>query len=665
MQWQDRLLNKLALNESLCFVINDPDRICYEPHISNAIKQSKAIIFDDVDPIALHLIYEEWLEKESGGAFLFRYSDINEINIPYELLRKSKIVDFHISEVIEDIDADVLRIIPPENYQLISMRVQSYRPGKLTKVASLDFVLRHIYKIAPEIIQTDVDVVRMLIRKHYLMNEMPEEIEKHLIRLLNLNTVFSGWKFDQLIPYKPQFFEFLQQQWGMYLDSLLISNELKETAYPNHQLIVPFDDQDIKVFVDNLFADGLLKPIKFVGIAPEHWAWIGIQTDNDQTKLKRYQHLYDTVKKSLSKIDIKTVNADFWGELARGLGNLNAISYQIRQQLLALEIENLVDLNRQTDESFEAWLLDKYGELISIPSVQYPNMLHKIPSWLNQKVQLGKKVCLLVMDGMGFQQWALLRDKLNTCANIAVDERYCFAWVPTITSISRQALFSGKKPYYFADSLLTTAKEKALWTNYWDDQGLNREQVLYAKKVEDKINYTDFKDLIGSRNVMVAGLVINFIDEQMHGMKAGMSGLNSVVDDWLEQWQFTDKINILLDEGYEIIITADHGNQEAVGAGRLNEGVKAETKGERVRMYKSAEAAKSTLSSDNLNGKVINWPSKKYGLPNGFYPLVSRGCHAFVKAGQKIVGHGGIGLHEVIVPLAIIKRKNKHNVEKS
>ena len=663
MMWQEGLLNKLALNESLCFVINDPDRICYEPYISKAIEQSNATFFDDIDSIALHLSYEAWLAKKNAGAFLVRCSNINEINIPYELFRNSKTIDFHISEAIEDIDADVLRVIHPEHYQRISTIVKNYRPGKLTKVASLDFVLRHIYKIAPEIIQTDVDVVRMLIRKHYLINDMPEEIEQRLISLLKLDAVFSEWKFEELIPKKALFFEFLQHQWEMYLASLTINNKVKETPYPSSKLIVPFDDQDIKVFVDNLFADGLLKPIKCVGLASEHWAWIGIQTEDDKTKTKHYQHLYETVRSALSKMDLKEINADFWGEQARGLGNLNAISYQIRQKLLPFEIEDLASLNQQVDDSFENWLLQRYGELISIPSIQYPNMLHKIPDWINKKVQRGQKVCLLVMDGMGFQQWALLRDKLNKCVNIEVDERYSFAWVPTITSISRQSLFSGKKPYYFADSLLTTAKEKALWTNYWEEHGLNSRQVLYAKKVEDKTSHTDFKDLIGARNIQVAGLVINFIDEQMHGMKAGMSGLNSVVDVWLEQWQFTDKINTLLDEGFEIIITADHGNQEAIGAGRLNEGVKAETKGERVRMYKNEDAAKSSSSSDNLNGKVINWPSKKYGLPNGFYPLVSRGCHAFVKAGQKIVGHGGISLHEVVVPLAVIKRKNKHNVE--
>ncbi len=128
----------------------------------------------------------------------------------------------------------------------------------------------------------------------------------------------------------------------------------------------------------------------------------------------------------------------------------------------------------------------------------------------------------------------------------------------------------------------------------------------------------------------------------MHGMKSGMSGLNVALVDWLDKWQFSSKIEALLDSGFEVIITADHGNQEAIGKGWPNEGVKAETKGERVRLYKN------TVEYSNEEADVLEWPAKKYGLPPNIYPLVSKGRHAFVQKDKLIVGHGGISLHEVV-----------------
>jgi len=44
------------------------------------------------------------------------------------------------------------------------------------------------------------------------------------------------------------------------------------------------------------------------------------------------------------------------------------------------------------------------------------------------------------------------------------------------------------------------------------------------------------------------------------------------------------------------------------------------------------------------------------GLPSDYYPLVASGRDAFVNPGDSIVGHGGIAIEEVIVPLIKFER---------
>lgn len=655
MIWQSKLLTKLDLTTKQCIIISDPDHLSFEPYIADKFEQAGVVFIDDSDPVSLRLVYENWLDDKESKTLAIRYAETEDIYVPFDIKLKANHIDFHINEIIPELEADTLRSISPSYFQSLIEVISSYRPGKLGRTASLDFLLRHIYKIAPEIIQTEVDLVRLLIQKHYLSSEMPVAIEQRLISLLKLNNTFKDWDFEKLLPSKAEFFEFLQVQWELYLQTLVTAKELKEPSWPQGKLIVPFGDQDIQVYVDNLFADGLLKPADFEGVSKEHWAFIGIKNEDGLSEFKRFSHLLSRLNQVFTKAEISEQSADFWGEHAFELGVLNALSYKIKKQLSTSEITSLNSLNVRVDHFFEEWLFEKFGSLISLPAIRHPNMLHKIPDWLNRKVEDDKKVCLLVMDGMGFQQWSLFRESLNSCSSITMEEHYSFAWVPTITSISRQAMFSGKKPYFYADSLLTTAKESKLWQAYWENTGLSSKEVLYAKKVEDKVTNESFNDLISNRHIKAAGLVINFVDEQMHGMKAGMSGLNAVVSDWIHTWRFVEKINILLDAGFEVIVTADHGNQEAIGCGALKEGVKAETKGERVRIYDSENSAVS--SYDLLDGKVLKWPGKKYGLPEGRFPLVSRGTHAFVKEGKKIVGHGGISLHEVVVPLAVIKRK--------
>jgi hypothetical protein len=51
---------------------------------------------------------------------------------------------------------------------------------------------------------------------------------------------------------------------------------------------------------------------------------------------------------------------------------------------------------------------------------------------------------------------------------------------------------------------------------------------------------------------------------------------------------------------------------------------------------------------------AVVWP--RTGLPNDYWPVVMKGREAFVANGEKIVGHGGIAIEEVIVPYITVSR---------
>ena len=63
------------------------------------------------------------------------------------------------------------------------------------------------------------------------------------------------------------------------------------------------------------------------------------------------------------------------------------------------------------------------------------------------------------------------------------DEQTCFAWLPTVTSVSRQAIFSGLKPREFDDSIERTDKEESLWKTFWQNEGLKANEVMYRKSL--------------------------------------------------------------------------------------------------------------------------------------------------------------------------------------
>ena len=109
-----------------------------------------------------------------------------------------------------------------------------------------------------------------------------------------------------------------------------------------------------------------------------------------------------------------------------------------------------------SDERLQAWVAARhYADLILQPAIKGPVMVHHIPRFLRQRRSAGEaKVALLVFDGMAFDQWVRIREHLIARQQpLAFDENTAFAWLPTVTSVSRQALFSGLRPREFEDSI--------------------------------------------------------------------------------------------------------------------------------------------------------------------------------------------------------------------
>jgi len=136
-------------------------------------------------------------------------------------------------------------------------------------------------------------------------------------------------------------------------------------------------------------------------------------------------------------------------------------------------------------------------------------------------------------------------------------------------------------------------------------------------------------------------------------MELGTAGMHNQVRQWAGQPFMANLIDLLLDNGFCVFLSSDHGNIESAGCGRPAEGSVADLRGERVRIY----------SDPLLRGQIksrfpdaLEWPP--IGLPEDYLPLLAPGRSAFVRESERLVGHGGISLEELVVPLVQIERRD-------
>jgi len=662
--WRDQILKEFTPKVARLTLVADPDGLLLEERILEGIREREFELIPFEDHVAFRYAYEtkfrfRWDKGEQTDLVVALRSGASDLgSLPYDLLQAGRRLSFSLGEIFPNLSYPVITALDRGDLEALFDAQKRYAPGVLGDNATKEFVLRHVFKIAPELIRKPSGLLRVLLRRHYREQRIPTILDERFIQVLRQNHGFEGWPLDSITPDREAFFAFLQERWPIFLDrsakkdGLEISDNKEAYGFEfSGPSDLPFDHDDIRVYIDNLFLEGLLQAVSHerADSLSKTWLAIGIRTDEQVDRTRRVDGLLDTIA---STIPTEDKRYDDWFHFAKTWAELMALALEPDAGLPEPAHKRIQFLQTKIDAAFAGWLIKRYAGLINLPPVP-PVMLHHIPRFLARYIGNAKenRVAFILVDGLSLHQWFVIRKALiKQHQRYRFRENAVFAWIPTITSVSRQAAFAGRPPIYYPNSIHTTNKESALWTQFWADQGLIQHEVIYAKGLGDG-SLNKVEELITNPKIRVAGLIIDKVDKIMHGMELGAAGMHNQIRQWALQPFMTNFIDLLLNNGYRIYLTSDHGNVEAVGCGRPDEGAVADLRGERVRIY----------SDSILRGQIkdrfpdaLEWPT--VGLPENYLPLLAPGRSAFVRKKERLVGHGGISLEEVVVPLVQIER---------
>jgi hypothetical protein len=569
-------------------------------------------------------------------------------SLPFDIISRSRQLSFSLSDFFSHFSYPVLTALDPQYLDLLYEAHERFSPGTLGENATKDFILRHVYGIAAELIKSEADLLRTLLRRHYRPQTIPALFLNRLVDTLRQNGKFRGWPLEVLVRDRLQFFAFLQERWPRFVRRFAVKdkNDAGEFVIAGPPDL-PFEDADVRVYIDNLFLEGLLQPVEWHAIdelEQGSWVFVGIRRDPDADRAKRLSGLLELLSRDIPPSEARYSD---WLGYAEAWAQLIVLVNQITGPLQAEQSSRIAQIEAQVDLAFKNWTEKHFASLHNVP-VGSPTLVHHIPRYLaNLRINESiSKIALIVVDGMSLDQWLVHKEELGHQKPAwTFHEAAVFAWIPTITSVSRQAIFSGKAPLFFPSTIYSTANESKLWTQFWADHGMSPGDIGYLKALGEPSSLQTLDDLASLPTIKVLGLVIDKIDRILHGMELGTAGMHNQVKQWAKERYLANAVDMLLSKGFAVFLTSDHGNVEAVGCGRPKEGVTAEVRGERVRIY-SDEVLRTSVSLRFPD--AVKW--KPIGLPEDFLPLLAPRREAFVLNGQRTVAHGGITLEELIVP---------------
>jgi hypothetical protein len=660
-EWRDSVLKEFPSQVARLTLVADPDDLLTEEGILRGLKERGFDLIPFEDPVEFRFAYEsqyraEWDRGVTTDLVVVLRSQTRDLEkLPYDLYQAGRKIAFDLTGVFPNLSYPVVDSLNRRHFDVLFEAQQQYNPCRLGDNQTKDFILLHVFEIEPKVIKQPAHLLHALLRLHYQKADLPALLTARFIQVLRQGGQFADWPLDRIVPDRQAFFEFLQERWeffvryGVKIDELTVKDRPADYGlkYPGPAML-PFDHHDVRVYLDNLFDEGILVP---VGAPPDSsvtgtWVSVGVSLGDKDDATRRFEGLLAEIKEC---VPAEATHYMDWLAFAQKWGEFQAVRYRL-ENISETSTADVQKVWSQIDQAFHAWMLQRYGGLHNQPP-DPPVMVHHILRMMAAKIAgiQTAKVAFILVDGMSIGQWSVTRDAIHKAkAGIHFDEQAVFAWAPTLTSVSRQAVFAGKIPQFFPDSIHTTAKDETGWRQFWMKQGLAAGEIRFLGPAGD--DGTDaIRAAAEDEHCRALGVVISTVDEIMHGMQLGMAGMHGQVDQWARQGALARVLEALVNKGWQVFVGSDHGNIEAIGAGSPSEGALVETRGQRVRIYGN-EALSNKTASEVADAFV--WPS--IGLPQGYFPLLASGRRAFATTGSTIVAHGGVSLEEVIVPFVRI-----------
>lgn len=607
INWRNEVLKPFKIQDNRLFLVYDPDYLFADVEILRELKTDGFDVLNYDDNITFRYLYElNYRDKASNIVVIS--NNISEF--PYEFTKKAIGLTINLSHIFNKFSITLLKSLGELDLDALFVLHSRYQ-GDSSRHETLSFLIEQYYKIPIGLMSNKAEIFKTLISVYYKQETLPIPVRDFLIDRIHIKDL----PIKTLLESSISFYKYLNYEWSEFVNTYdkLIEGNINSEDYP-------FINKDVWALVNDLFLDGTLTKVKKPkSLNIPNWMNGGIENDSELSMTDS-----TVIKNRIFELLIKAKEYKDWIELIQLASEIN-------------ENEVLTKIN----EKFQNWMIENYSMIVSLPPYPKPKMVHHIPYFLKSVHK--EKTALLVIDGMSFHNWKHVRADLKEWG-FSLEENGVFAWVPSLTSVSRQAIFSGKIPLKFSNTIMTTDHEEKHWKNFWSENGIAKQYTSFQKGLGTN-NY-NHEDIIGlkKRSIKIYGAVIDTIDKLLHGNILGKEGLDSSLDIWLKRGFLRELINDLINYGFEVYLTSDHGNTIATGIGRFSEGVLADVRGERVRIYKNDILHEHSKVKD----KGIVW--KGVGLPESFHVIFSKDGEAFTNPGVEILTHGGISIEEVIVP---------------
>jgi hypothetical protein len=543
-------------------------------------------------------IPQETVESSAKRLLIFIPSE--KAYFPSDIGNRAETFSWSLKNLFPQLRYENIRDFPAIIYQKLytSCKNYEYLSQTLNEKSTLNFICASVWDINIQRITSREQLISFLCTVYQDIDLIPEGLKAYLIEIESTfkekdSLPVSIWK-----DYR-NFNDWITSKWQEYRKADALNKEFDiDFSYPS--LI------------------GIKEKMKFED-----------STAISLVKSKSIEEIWEILKRD--PID--------WRIIARKWGQT---SYFKDEGLIEEEEYKKLDIEITT--LFEPFILKHYDELFLQNSRDNLVTIDRAMQYIGQNE--GEKKLLFCFDGMAFQEWYCLKTYLEKNGIFGFKEHAIYSLLPTVTSISRKALFCGEK-----DISKLKPEDKGFVEfveRNWENKKGKYIQCFINAGSNWNQNYLDFEYL---------GIINNLIDNIAHHLPhitdvKNKHPMQELLKAELYKSELAKTFLAFIEGGYRIFITSDHGTIWCEGNGYVVEKYLADPESKRALRY-----IEDVLARDYYKDKATDlYMFRNFETFGTDSIIIPKGRKMFTKKYITGINHGGVHLEEVIVPFIEVSK---------
>lgn len=374
--WRDEILKHFSPEiaaATSATVVADPDGLLLDDAVATALSGQGFDVVPYRDAVEFRFYYESrhrarWDAGESTSVVVSAPWGRQDLGrLPFDVLSSAessgRVLDVSLASVFPNLASAILAELDLADLDTVWLATRSLGRDTLGSNQTRDLVLRSVFKLSPEMVTNDTDLVVQMLRLHHAKRSVPRSFASRFAEAIGRNGRFAGWPIAELVASPDSFFRMLQDRWERRLNEL-DSDVPVRPSRPEGPATVDFAAPEIAAIVDNLFLEGRLSPVevpdpvKFRGQLES----CGVLGTARSGSLDGARKLLETIVGQIPEPGVPptvwTRFAQQWAELVGVADGLSTVDRSSVREAL----EHAQDL---VDARLWDWLTERFGALIN------------------------------------------------------------------------------------------------------------------------------------------------------------------------------------------------------------------------------------------------------------------------------------------------------------